>query len=29
VLGIAGATLLWAKEESTDRTRESLKQSVR
>ena len=29
VLGIAGATLLWAKEESTDRTRERLKQSVR
>jgi hypothetical protein len=29
VLGIAGATLLWAKEESTNRTRERLKQSVR
>jgi hypothetical protein len=29
VLGLAGATLLWAKEESTDRTRERLKQSVR
>jgi hypothetical protein len=29
VLGVAGATLLWAKEESTDRTRERLKQSVR
>jgi hypothetical protein len=29
VLGIAGATLLWAKEESTERTRERLKQSLR
>jgi hypothetical protein len=29
VLGVAGATLLWAKEESTDRTRERLKHSVR
>jgi hypothetical protein len=29
VLGVAGATLLWAKEESTDRTRARLKQSVR
>ena len=29
VLGVAGATLLWAKEESVDRTRERLRQSVR
>jgi hypothetical protein len=29
VLGIAGAILMWAKEESTDRTRERLRQSVR
>ena len=29
VLGIAGATLLWAKEESTERTQERLRQSVR
>ena len=29
VLGIAGATLLWAKEEATERTQERLRQSVR
>jgi hypothetical protein len=29
VLGIVGATLLWAKEEATDRTRERLRQSLR
>jgi len=29
VLGIAGATLLWAKEESTDRTQERLRNQVR
>jgi hypothetical protein len=29
VLGIAGAILLWAKEEATERTQERLRQSVR
>lgn len=29
VLGIAGAILLWAKEESTDRTRERLRHQLR
>ena len=29
VLGIAGATLLWAKEEATERTQERLRQFVR
>jgi hypothetical protein len=29
VLGVAGAILLWAKEESVDRRRERLRQSVR
>jgi hypothetical protein len=29
VLGIAGATLLWAKEEATDRTQERLRHQVR
>jgi hypothetical protein len=29
VLGVAGATLLWAKEEATERTQERLRQSVR
>jgi hypothetical protein len=29
VLGIAGATLLWAKEEATERTQERLRQSAR
>jgi hypothetical protein len=29
VLGIAGAILLWAKEEATDRTQERLRQSMR
>jgi hypothetical protein len=29
VLGIAGATLLWAKEEATDRTQERLRNQVR
>jgi len=29
VLGVAGAVLLWAKEEASERTQERLRQSVR